>query len=600
MVQARTAGGPGRAAALPQSGTRPVDADRLREHIAELLLQAGEFIPLAWVEETARGWLSRADPVDDDPGREMLRVADALGMATDLALFTPSASGATAFDRLARRLGRVGPEQAAALDALRRAQFRLLRVETPSSDGVARLRDLVTGERLSVLDGSIGPEALEVALVARLAPVGDGRYVWVGGTTPLDEAALAVARGFVRPGARGLLNPQRCAEAVYRHVLRHGTLEIPGLNRPPQGWQDGLDEEAGELDLLALRWAEAGAERDPEDVQFVRAQASLDAVLDVLGSVANTREHGLAALSDAYAAIALVQLETLHRRAAAGSGTTGLDTVRAAVEAGIAAGDLPRDARSVFDEVRRRLGTAPSAAGSKDAELDRLIGRIQALRAKTVEQGCTEAEALAAAEKVAELLDRYGLSLSELDLKRQACEGMAVETGRRRVGPVDDCVPAVAGFFDCQAWGEKSASGTLRYVFFGLPADVAAARYLYELVERAFETETARFRTGKTYAAMPTPVRRTATNSCGIGLARGIAAKLQTLREAREAALRGSSGRDLVVAKAGVVEAELDKLGLHFRTRKGTAGRRVLAHAFEQGHEAGLGFEYTPGVGHSG
>lgn len=600
MVQARTASKPGRAA--PQSGStsRPVDTDRLRETIAELLLQATEFISPARVEETARGWLSRAEPLDDDPGREMLRVADALGMATDLALFTPSASGATAFDRLARRLGWVGPEQTAALDALRRAQFRLLRVEAPSSDGMARLRDLVTDEVLPVLDESIGVEAVEVALVARLAPVGDGRYLWVGGTTPLDAAGLAVAQSFVRPGARGLLNPLRCAEAVYRHVLRHGTLEIPGLSRPPEGRQDGPDDEAGELDLLALRWAEAGVERDPEDVQFIRAQASLDAVLDVFGSAANTRAHGLGALSDAYAAIALVQLETLHRRAAAGSGTTGLDTVQAALDAEIAAGDLPPGARGVFDAVRRRLGTAPSAGEAKDAELDRLIGRIQALRAKTVEQGCTEQEALAAAEKVAELLDRYGLSLSELDLKQQACEGLSVETGRRRVGPVDDCVPAVAAFFDCRAWGEKSTSGTLRYVFFGLPADVAAARYLYELVERAFETETARFRLGETYGAMPTRVRRTATNSFQIGLARGIAAKLRSLREAREAALRGSSGRDLVVAKAGVVEAELAKLGLHFRTRKGTAGRRVLSHAFEQGHEAGLGFEYTPGVGHDG
>jgi hypothetical protein len=243
-------------------------------------------------------------------------------MATDLALFTPSASGATAFDRPARRRGSMGADEAVALDALRRAQFRLLRVEAPSSGGITRLRDLVTDKGLSVLDGSIGAEAVGVALVARLAPVGDGRYVWAGGATPLDEAGLAIACGFVRAGARGLLNPQRCAEAVYRHGLRHGTLEIPGLNRPLEGWQDGLDEEAGEFDLLALRWAEPGVGRDPEDVQFVRAQASLDAVLDVLGSAANTREHGLGALSDAYAAIALVQMETLHRRVAAGSGWT--------------------------------------------------------------------------------------------------------------------------------------------------------------------------------------------------------------------------------------------------------------------------------------
>ena len=83
---------------------------------------------------------------------------------------------------------------------------------------------------------------------------------------------------------------------------------------------------------------------------------------------------------------------------------------------------------------------------------------------------------MAAAAKVAELLDRYGLSLSELDLRGQSCEGAAVETERKRAGPIDDCVPATAAFFDCRVWGEKDGVGRLRYVFFGLPADVAAAR----------------------------------------------------------------------------------------------------------------------------
>jgi len=35
--------------------------DRLREHIAELLLEAARFVPLARVEATARGWLARAE-----------------------------------------------------------------------------------------------------------------------------------------------------------------------------------------------------------------------------------------------------------------------------------------------------------------------------------------------------------------------------------------------------------------------------------------------------------------------------------------------------------------------------------------------------------
>jgi hypothetical protein len=574
------------------------DQRQVREAMTELLLEAAGFVAPVRVEDLARNWLARSDALQTAPDDEALQIADALGMAMDLALFTPSVSGATAFDRLARTRPPTEPHKVAALEALRRAQFRLLRVEAVGKGGSAQLCDLASDETVRLLDENVPPEAVGVALAGRVAPLGDSQHVFAGGVTPLDSAALAVAMGFVRPGARrGLINAQRCAEAIYRHVVRHGTLDIPGLNRPAADIDDDLLQAGGRLDRLAQRWAERDAAHEAEDIQFVRDQTSLENVLALLASAANTREHGRGALSGAYAAIALVQLETLHRRAMAGSGTLGLETVALAVDGAIAAGEIPPRARMMFNELRGRLGAA-SGTGNNDADLDRLIGRIQALRAKTVEQGCTEQEALAAAEKVAELLDRYGLSLSELDLQQQACEGLSVETERKRTGPVDDCVPVVAAFFDCRVWGETTTSGRLRYVFFGLRADVVAARYLYDLIEQAFETETARFRAGTSYTEAPTGVRRTLTNSFQIGLGRGITTKLQGLRATRETTLRTSSGRDLVVAKADVVAEELARLGLHFRTRSRSGGRRVLRDAFEAGHEAGLGFEYTPGVAH--
>jgi len=49
------------------------------------------------------------------------------------------------------------------------------------------------------------------------------------------------------------------------------------------------------------------------------------------------------------------------------------------------------------------------------AALDKLKLRIQALRAKTIDNGCTEEEALSAAAKVAELLDRHDLSLTDVE-----------------------------------------------------------------------------------------------------------------------------------------------------------------------------------------
>ena len=58
----------------------------------------------------------------------------------------------------------------------------------------------------------------------------------------------------------------------------------------------------------------------------------------------------------------------------------------------------------------------------------------------------------------------------------------------------------------------------------------------------------------------------------------------------REAARRRASGRDLALAKAGIVDAELDKLGLRFRSRN-PAARLVNPVAFDAGQAAGEQFE---------
>ena len=77
-----------------------------------------------------------------------------------------------------------------------------------------------------------------------------------------------------------------------------------------------------------------------------------------------------------------------------------------------------------------------------------------------------------------------------------------------------------------------------------------------------------------------------------------IVAKLHSLRATRGAALYGAFGRDLVVVKAGIVEAELARLGLHLRARTRSGSRRVLQDVYEQEHEPGLGFEHLPDFGY--
>src|SRR6516164_8244434 len=64
---------------------------------------------------------------------------------------------------------------------------------------------------------------------------------------------------------------------------------------------------------------------------------------------------------------------------------------------------------------------------------DSLAQKLRALQNITVANGCTESEALVAAAKAAELLERYGLSLEELKAAGpdQVCDCDSVNCGRR-------------------------------------------------------------------------------------------------------------------------------------------------------------------------
>ena len=215
----------------------------LRGLMSELCLTAVPFVSQVKLEETVQHWLA-GSRVKDDEERGAVAVGEALALALDVALFTASASGTTAIDRLARQHRPAGADERAALAALQRATFHILRVETSDPQVGHDLLDLATGGRFRLLDPSFPTGCEGLAVAARIATVEGDAVVTVGPVTPLDEAALEVARARMRPNGRGLTNPNRCAEAVYRHVVRFGGPEIAGLNRPPE-------EEAPRFPVLA-------------------------------------------------------------------------------------------------------------------------------------------------------------------------------------------------------------------------------------------------------------------------------------------------------------------------------------------------------------
>src|SRR6202041_2157013 len=72
---------------------------------------------------------------------------------------------------------------------------------------------------------------------------------------------------------------------------------------------------------------------------------------------------------------------------------------------------------------------------NQTTELSRVKARIKALADKTVSNGCTEAEAMAAAEMVGRLLERYALSMEAIELRTARGVQVAVPLGGRRPGP---------------------------------------------------------------------------------------------------------------------------------------------------------------------
>lgn len=228
------------------------------------------------------------------------------------------------------------------------------------------------------------------------------------------------------------------------------------------------------------------------------------------------------------------------------------------------------------------------------AALDKLKTRIQGLRAKTIDNGCTEGEALAAAAKVAELLDRYDLSLTDVELREAPCERREYETHRKKRIPLDDCIGAIAAFCDCRVWREKNRAGEARYVFFGLSSDIEVAHYLTELIDSAVRAELGRYKTTSDYQRFRHQERHMANASFALGMVASIADKLAAMKAGRDEA-NNRTGRDLVVLKAAVVDSELEKLGLALRTVP-RAGRMVSPMAYEAGEVAGTSFAINPGI----
>jgi hypothetical protein len=232
-------------------------------------------------------------------------------------------------------------------------------------------------------------------------------------------------------------------------------------------------------------------------------------------------------------------------------------------------------------------------------------GRIRALAAKTVERGCSEAEALAAAAKVGELLEVYGLSMSEVELREEACvQRRLATTGPQRLA-LRWLFPALLRFCECRGWTDGRAD----FVLYGLEPDVQLADYLLRVIEGALAWEEVQYRLSPDYLrSRATP--QTRLRSFRYGFADRLAKRLDAMVGEREAAAEArraaaapaaaSASTALVLAKEKKVEEGLRGLGVRLRTVYSTATVRdkgAYGKGAAAGGRVGLGRPVGAGAG---
>ena len=118
----------------------------------------------------------------------------------------------------------------------------------------------------------------------------------------------------------------------------------------------------------------------------------------------------------------------------------------------------------------------------ESAEREAIIERVKALFECTTENGCTEAEAIAAALAAQRLIARYDVTDDELDERRDSEDIIEAKTAPVYTAWSAYLASTVASAFRCRptVWKMGRGSRRKRYSFIGYPTDAEAARLTFE------------------------------------------------------------------------------------------------------------------------
>ncbi len=225
---------------------------------------------------------------------------------------------------------------------------------------------------------------------------------------------------------------------------------------------------------------------------------------------------------------------------------------------------------------------------SKRKARDSAIAKVKALLAKTVENGATEAEAIAAAQKAAELMAKYDLSTSEFDIRESE-----VSQQDRPLDPVMRphairVAIEIAQLTGARFWSDGPGAAARVGTFFGITHEVEIAGYLLDICEGAMRREVAAY--SRQTALFVKRKRERMAYSFLEGMASRLSSRLREMARARR-----STGTSLVVVRDEIIEQAIKDENWKFSD--GRIGLRDTdLNSFIKGQVAGDGVSIVPGM----
>lgn len=212
-----------------------------------------------------------------------------------------------------------------------------------------------------------------------------------------------------------------------------------------------------------------------------------------------------------------------------------------------------------------------------------LLRKIRALMAKTIDNGCSEAEAMSALSMAQAMMDAYEVTAE--DLQETKSESAVRETMKDMRDPHHIRQYITVGISRFTGTKSFTSHNKKKINFVGLPSDVEFAMWLTETLTMFVQKELKNYIWGNDYTSLPPNQKRPIIMGFVIGCCNRITARLKELSAAGDVKAT-SNGTALVVIKNALIDRAMADMGLELRQPR-VRGTRTNHDAYGAGKAAG-------------